>query len=229
MKKILLTVAVTVIVVFGNQSAVRAQGSAPITQSQFNAGENGPMLFQWYIDGSIFFATNGQRTVTTASSMEYATSTAVWSMDIKFNTGSATVTAQTGYDSPIFNWTIPVQIGSQSSITSIALGNVYAADNNESISISGITINGGVPISGTVTAGSSQAFSGLLITDSSPITSLDYTLTVTTPSTWELNNGGNPALLSEVEIPGSVPEPNSGIILAVGSLLFVSVKKLKKF
>ncbi len=222
-----LTSVIAVIVTNFNPPA-HAQGSIPITQSQASAGLNSsPWTFRWDIDSSITFTTNGAQSYGTGAALEYGTPSAVWNIAILFGNGNATVTATTGYLSPAFNWSMTTPIGSLNPITSLTLGNTYSANNNESVTISGITINGGIPIAGTLTANASQPFSGLTITDSTQMTAVNYTLTASTTSTWQLANGANPALSSLVMIPSSVPEPTTLALLGV-ALLALTASKRKK-
>ncbi len=231
MKKNLIAVAVLAIAIFGSQSVTWAQSSAPISQDQFYSGS--VWFFSAGIDNSI--AMGQDYPTATQSSSTYLTlgSPTVWDMSFDLSGPDATLTATTSFHSPTFNWQMSSPL--DSAPLSLDIGGIFQGTNDESETISGISINGGAPVSGTFTVSSSEPFAALSITNGGvQIVSLDYTLTLDTPSGVDAyaSDGHTPAMLNVVQIPvtESVPEPSSAAIAALGGLglLFLNQKHRKR-
>ena len=209
-------------VVFGGSTAVLAQTTSSISQAQFNAETHTSLWsFEDGMDWSTTFSVNGAVSDPSSSPLYFGDASTVWSIAITINSGHVLTTAQTLTDSPVFNWSENSMVASLVSSTTISLAAAYNANNNEGMMISGISINDGIPVSGTITADQSNPFGELTINNSIPITSLDYTLTVNTPDPSDVQayaSSGGPAVSTTIMIPqiASIPEPSTIAMMALG-------------
>jgi hypothetical protein len=225
-------VAVTIVIAFflTGYTPVKAQGVISVNQSQFSSAMNNALWsLTWGSDGTIDTRTNGVSVGPTGSPMiaggaSYTSDT--WSMALTFSGGNVSIAA-TSVSAPGLFWNVSYPLNSSAPVTNLLLGANYQADNGESLTIDSVSVNN-IPIGGPLPSNASQSFSAELITDSTPITLLNYNIDIGTPTTWERQNLGQGALLSTVAIPGinTVPEPGTSALLGIG--LLVSITKLRK-
>jgi hypothetical protein len=216
-----LVAAAAITLGLGSLTAHAQRSSPDLTQSQFNAGFNNSVWsLAWGSDGVINAEENGVNQGFNSSPLfngnSYTSDT--WSMALTFSDGNVSISASSANLSGL-DWNMNYPINSLPPVTELLLGANYQADNSESLTISSIQINN-VPILGTATVNAGQSFSGLLLSDAIPITLLDYTVSIGTPTTWEqVNAGFQPSLLSMVGIPDAVPEPTTMALAGMGLLV----------
>ena len=228
-----MVVAFLAAIILGSLSA-QAQGLlvSSIPQPQFNSAINNSIwAMAWGSDSAINTTTNGTSVGYNSSPFIAggATYTSdIWNMALTFNSGNVSVSA-TSASAPGLFWSMNYSLNSLAPVTSLLLGANYQASNGESLTIGSINVNN-IPLGNTAPANATQSFSGLLISYDNPIVSLNYTLSINTPSGWERQNLGQPALLSTVGIPSttSVPEPSTNALIGLGILLLIKKCKCSK-
>ena len=222
-------VAIVLVSILAWCTPAKAQGN--ITQSQFNSDANGAYLsLGWGSDGTISLTTNGTFVGYDSNPLVAANSytSDIWNIALTFSNGVVTVAASST-EAPGLYWRRDYQLSSTLLMESVLLGASYQANNGESMTISSVSINGN-SVSGTATVGASQSFDGLMLNGNGPITSLDFSLGINTPSTWERQNNGLPALTSMIAFPdgvASVPEPSMIALLSFPLGAFL-IRKMKK-
>jgi hypothetical protein len=226
-KNMSVVVAIATAMIGVGVSSVQAQTASGVSQSQFNAGLNSSLWsFSQNINGNVAWTTNGGVAQVSSDPLVYD-NVSTWNISISINGGLMSVgtSGQTAYASGGLDWgVVNTPISSSALVDSIFLGVQYQATSSESFTISGITVNGGVPIAGTFTADGSNPFSGVLINASS-INQLNYTLTAYVADLGNEDTGtaDRPAVLNTVYIPGSnvVPEPSFSALFGLGFATFL--------
>src|SRR5665213_1619274 len=206
MKRIILVFAFALAMLAIGTRFLLAQTVVNVSQPQFNSALNSSAwFFKEGSDNSISMGTSRPMNSQTSSTFLIFGATTTWNMSYSFDSSDVSLTATTDFHSPSFNWQMSIPFNSAP--LTLDVGNLFQGTNDESETISDITINGGVPISGTFTVAAGQKFSGLLIDNNGiPITSLNYNLEIDTPSGKEIfgSDGITPAILSMVVIPSTV-------------------------
>ena len=181
------------------------------------------------MDGSLVFGENGNTSLaTSAAFIPSYLPTTLWNMSILFNGDIATVTAQTSFWSPAFNWSISSPMGS-APVSSLMFGITYQAPDDESITISDIVINGHT-VGNVLDVDQNNPFGELSLDSSVPITSLSYDMTVyfANPALYNSEDGPGPTMLSTVAAETtSVPEPGTcgEVLLGLGAIMSMKLKK----
>ena len=225
-------VMMLIIATFFSVSTPSAQAQGVVTtQAQFDTSMNNALWsLTWGTDGEIIAKTNGVTAGWNSNpilpgGIPFTSDT--WTLSLLIGGGDVTISA-TSANFPGLSWNSSYLLSSSAPVTSLLFGANYNADNNESLTIGSVSINN-VPISGTATVNGSQDFAGMMINFASPITSLNYTLNFSTPSTWERDNGSQSSLLSSLAIPGStvVPEPTTLALASLGGLSLLLFRRRK--
>lgn len=217
--------SVVTILSIGSPTA-QAQATTTVDQSTFQQQlAAAPWALTEGMDNSITFMENGGVSEAINSPMSFGFNTATWNMSIVFNNGTATVTAQTDWHPGVFDWIIPSSMSSLRPVESALFGITYQALDAQSITVSDIAVNGGIPLAGTVFADQNNPFGGLSVDDGGvPISSITYDMTIYVANPNEPFNEIVPTMMSTVLVPeaASVPEPSTftTLILGLGSLRF---------
>ncbi|MEI6057858.1 MAG: PEP-CTERM sorting domain-containing protein [bacterium] len=223
----LVAVAVAAVIISAvGGCKVQAQTITSINSSQFSTT---PALWSmiWGSDATVTLKTNGiisggDNPSMIAGGAPYTSD--IWTLSLIFNSGSVAVSA-TSANAPGLNWNASYSTGSLTPLKGLLFGANYQADNGESLAIGSVSINN-IPLTGTALANSSQGFGGLSVSSTTAITLASFTVSISTPTSWERQFGGQPALLSTLVIPAAVPEPATSAIAGIGLLL--TVMKLRR-